>query len=235
MKTAALLAAALAGTLADLDPENADRYVENAEAYIQDLQTLYAWADEGMRSVPEAQRYLVTSHDAFQYFGAAFGWQPVKFLRFNWQQLLAFWFACIILSAQQPFHPEIRSKHEQLTNVRQVHQQHRQAQQANQAAWESHDSELEALKQDYKQQEEQPNRDRVRRLVNVLISSVLSTGFIFLALWSIISVRTYGKRLHKLSRIKNIKGELKMLRSSIGSKQAELKRRGFNPPREYDA
>ena len=28
-----------------------------------------------MRSVPEAQRYLVTSHDAFQYFGAAFGWQ----------------------------------------------------------------------------------------------------------------------------------------------------------------
>ena len=25
--------------------------------------------------MPEAQRYLVTSHDAFQYFGAAFGWQ----------------------------------------------------------------------------------------------------------------------------------------------------------------
>ena len=28
-----------------------------------------------MRSVDEGQRYLVTSHDAFQYFGAAFGWR----------------------------------------------------------------------------------------------------------------------------------------------------------------
>ena len=29
----------------------------------------------GLRSVDEGQRYLVTSHDAFQYFGAAFGWR----------------------------------------------------------------------------------------------------------------------------------------------------------------
>jgi manganese/zinc/iron transport system substrate-binding protein len=28
-----------------------------------------------MRAVPGTQRYLVTSHDAFQYFGAAFGWR----------------------------------------------------------------------------------------------------------------------------------------------------------------
>jgi manganese/zinc/iron transport system substrate-binding protein len=28
-----------------------------------------------MRHVPGSQRYLVTSHDAFQYFGAAFGWR----------------------------------------------------------------------------------------------------------------------------------------------------------------
>lgn len=65
----------LAETLAAFDPENADIYMTNAEAYVEDLRTLYEWADSGMRTVPSTQRYLVTSHDAFQYFGAAFGWR----------------------------------------------------------------------------------------------------------------------------------------------------------------
>ena len=65
----------LAQTLAELDPDNADTYTARAEAYLAQLQALFAWADEGMRSVPEGQRYLVTSHDAFQYFGSAFGWK----------------------------------------------------------------------------------------------------------------------------------------------------------------
>lgn len=65
----------LADAFSSLDPANAETYQANAEAYIEDLQTLFAWANEGMRSVPEEQRYLVTSHDAFQYFSAAFGWQ----------------------------------------------------------------------------------------------------------------------------------------------------------------
>lgn len=66
---------ALAETLAELDPNNADIYAENAEAYVEDLQTLFAWVDEGLRSVSSTQRYLVTSHDAFQYYGAGFGWR----------------------------------------------------------------------------------------------------------------------------------------------------------------
>ncbi len=65
----------LAQTLAELDPDNADTFTGRAEAYNAQLRTLFTWANEGMRSVPEAQRYLVTSHDAFQYFGAAFGWR----------------------------------------------------------------------------------------------------------------------------------------------------------------
>lgn len=65
----------LAETLAELDPTQADLYRANAEAYVTDLRLLYDWADLGMRSVPGSQRYLVTSHDAFQYFGAAFGWR----------------------------------------------------------------------------------------------------------------------------------------------------------------
>ena len=65
----------LAQTLAQLDPDNAAAYTAHAGAYNEQLRLLYAWADEGMRSVPDGQRYLVTSHDAFQYFGAAFGWR----------------------------------------------------------------------------------------------------------------------------------------------------------------
>lgn len=65
----------LAETLAELDAEHATIYLMNAEDYVEQLRLLYAWADEGMRSVPGSQRYLVTSHDAFQYLGAAFGWR----------------------------------------------------------------------------------------------------------------------------------------------------------------
>ncbi|MFW5696500.1 MAG: metal ABC transporter solute-binding protein, Zn/Mn family [Phototrophicaceae bacterium] len=65
----------MAAALAEADPDNADTYLTNAEAYVEQLQALYSWADEGMSAVPGSQRYLVTSHDAFQYFGAAFGWR----------------------------------------------------------------------------------------------------------------------------------------------------------------
>ncbi len=70
-----LTALDLGSELAQAHPSGAARYRANAEAYAQQLDLLYQWADEGMRSVPERQRYLVTSHDAFQYFGAAFGWR----------------------------------------------------------------------------------------------------------------------------------------------------------------
>ena len=70
-----LTAESLAGALAAFDPPNADRYRENGAAYIEELQLLYDWADAGLRSIAEGRRYLVTSHDAFQYFGAAFGWR----------------------------------------------------------------------------------------------------------------------------------------------------------------
>ena len=70
-----LTAADLAETLAELDRANADLYRANAADYIDQLQLLYDWAEAGMHSVDEGQRYLVTSHDAFQYFGAAFGWR----------------------------------------------------------------------------------------------------------------------------------------------------------------
>ncbi len=65
----------LAEQMTEIDPENAEIYTKNVEAYSEQLRMIYGWADEAMREVPGNQRYLVTSHDAFQYFGAAFGWR----------------------------------------------------------------------------------------------------------------------------------------------------------------
>ncbi len=70
-----LAAAGAADVLAAFDPANAALYHANADAYIAQLDLLYAWALDAMSTVPPQQRVLITSHDAFQYFGTAFGWQ----------------------------------------------------------------------------------------------------------------------------------------------------------------
>ncbi len=65
----------LVEVLSEMDPAHSDIYSTNGEAYIEQLSILYDWALEAMSQVPEEQRVLVTSHDAFQYFGEAVGWQ----------------------------------------------------------------------------------------------------------------------------------------------------------------
>jgi manganese/zinc/iron transport system substrate-binding protein len=65
----------LAAELSALDPANAATYARHATEYNEQLTLLYEWALAGMAQVHAEQRYLVTSHDAFQYFGDAFGWE----------------------------------------------------------------------------------------------------------------------------------------------------------------
>jgi manganese/zinc/iron transport system substrate-binding protein len=63
----------LAETLAELDPAHAEIYRGNAQTYVGVLQSLYTWGVEALQAIPAEQRVLVTSHDAFAYFGDAFG------------------------------------------------------------------------------------------------------------------------------------------------------------------
>jgi manganese/zinc/iron transport system substrate-binding protein len=56
-------------------PEYAELIQANTDAYVAQLDVLFEWATEAMQTVNEPQRVLVTSHDAFNYFGDAFGWQ----------------------------------------------------------------------------------------------------------------------------------------------------------------
>lgn len=58
--------------LAEADPEGADEYELRAEMYYDELVALHAWVEKRITEVPEDQRVLVTSHDAFYYFGKAF-------------------------------------------------------------------------------------------------------------------------------------------------------------------
>ncbi|WP_152970572.1 metal ABC transporter solute-binding protein, Zn/Mn family [Bacillus sp. FJAT-28004] len=60
-------------TLVEKDPTHADDYKEHAAAYIKQLEELDTYAKEQIALLPEANRILVTAHDAFGYFGEAYG------------------------------------------------------------------------------------------------------------------------------------------------------------------
>ncbi len=56
-----------------LDPPNVEAYQVNAEAYIAELEKLHQYAKAQIALIPEHRRILVTAHDAFGYFGKAYG------------------------------------------------------------------------------------------------------------------------------------------------------------------
>lgn len=58
-----------------LDPEHADQYEARAALYLDQLRTLHAWIQRQVNQIPPDRRVLVTSHDAFNYFCAAYGFQ----------------------------------------------------------------------------------------------------------------------------------------------------------------
>jgi manganese/zinc/iron transport system substrate-binding protein len=60
--------------LADVDPEHADAYRENAARYATRLKDeLDPWVRRELAKIPASRRVLITSHDAFRYLGRAYG------------------------------------------------------------------------------------------------------------------------------------------------------------------
>ncbi|MGB0991553.1 MAG: metal ABC transporter solute-binding protein, Zn/Mn family [Akkermansiaceae bacterium] len=57
------------------DPEGAEEYEFKAELYYDSLMEMHEWAQKRVAEIPAEQRVLVTSHDAFFYFGKAYGFQ----------------------------------------------------------------------------------------------------------------------------------------------------------------
>ncbi|MCA0873589.1 zinc ABC transporter substrate-binding protein [Seohaeicola saemankumensis] len=59
--------------LSDARPEAADVFAANATAHLADLDALATYAAQSLAQIPPQARVLVTAHDAFGYFGAAYG------------------------------------------------------------------------------------------------------------------------------------------------------------------
>ena len=55
------------------DAQNAIFYQKNLEKYQQKLHELNQWVSSEINSIPKANRVLITAHDAFGYFGKAYG------------------------------------------------------------------------------------------------------------------------------------------------------------------
>ncbi|MFG1214926.1 zinc ABC transporter substrate-binding protein [Xanthobacter flavus] len=55
------------------DPDGRDAYTANAAAYTAKLDALEAEVKSAMAKIPAEQRRIITSHDAFGYFGEAYG------------------------------------------------------------------------------------------------------------------------------------------------------------------
>ena len=58
--------------LVDSDPANAEGYRARATAYLETLDDLHAWVRDQIATIPRERRAMVTSHDAFQYFGRTY-------------------------------------------------------------------------------------------------------------------------------------------------------------------
>lgn len=66
---------ALANALGALDPRRGELFASRGEAYVIELMEVDAYVRRRAAEIPEQKRVLVTSHDAFGYFGRAYGFE----------------------------------------------------------------------------------------------------------------------------------------------------------------
>lgn len=62
-------------TFVRLDPQSADIYRSNSANYLAELEELHDYVQARAAELPSEQRVLVTAHDAFNYFGRAYGFE----------------------------------------------------------------------------------------------------------------------------------------------------------------
>ncbi len=62
-------------TLVEMDPGSAELYESNAQDYLAELDELHNYVLAQAERVPAERRVLITAHDAFNYFGKAYGFE----------------------------------------------------------------------------------------------------------------------------------------------------------------
>ena len=73
----AVVAAAVRDALITVSPESEETFRAAAETHLAEIGALATYARETLATVPEGARVLVTAHDAFNYFGRAYGFEVV--------------------------------------------------------------------------------------------------------------------------------------------------------------
>jgi len=65
----------IAATLTQAEPGSRQLFETNLAALLKDLEDLHEYVKEQAERVPSDQRVLITAHDAFNYFGRAYGFE----------------------------------------------------------------------------------------------------------------------------------------------------------------
>jgi manganese/zinc/iron transport system substrate-binding protein len=63
--------------LSEATPEHQTDFETNGKTYINKLNTLKTNIQQTINTIPKEQRILITAHDAFNYFGRAFGFEVI--------------------------------------------------------------------------------------------------------------------------------------------------------------
>ena len=63
--------------LIDVSPENTDAFMASTDAYLAEVSAVGTYASDVLASVPENARVLISAHDAFNYFGEAYGFDVI--------------------------------------------------------------------------------------------------------------------------------------------------------------
>jgi zinc/manganese transport system substrate-binding protein len=73
VKNAETMVGNIRDALVKADPANAADYQSHAADYLKQLNDLDTWVQDQVNTIPKERRKLVTSHDAFGYFGERYG------------------------------------------------------------------------------------------------------------------------------------------------------------------
>ncbi|GAP94883.1 metal ABC transporter solute-binding protein, Zn/Mn family [Leptolyngbya sp. NIES-2104] len=73
VQNSAKMAAAIRDALIQLAPNDREKMTQNADRLIAELNRLHDWIKQQIQTIPAQNRRLVTTHDAFQYYGQAYG------------------------------------------------------------------------------------------------------------------------------------------------------------------
>ena len=83
LENGVIYATNIANALSKADPQHAKDYQQRAKLYIAAMKKLDAEIKQTLNEIPQARRKVVTSHDAFGYFGQAYGVEFISAVGFS--------------------------------------------------------------------------------------------------------------------------------------------------------